>query len=376
MKRTVAPGASSAPAGAVDPLRPTWISCTGPRLASRRFTPYSLQPRGEKPLMSAALPLTPPGVITQEFRTPRAVRRGVIAGVVGNMLEWYDFALFGFFAQQLGEHFFPAHTPPPRSWPRSAPSPRASSCGPWAARCSAGSATATGGSRPHLVGARDGVPLVLHRPASHRRERSASLAPVLLVLLRMLQGIAVGGEYMASAVFLVEGSDPGRRGSWEAGDRSAPRPASCSAPPPARWSTRCCRPRRSWPTAGGSRSSPASSWRSAGSPSGATTSNACPTSRRPSRRSARRSARTGGPCSIWWGWWRGSASGFYTVVRLRRHLAPEVAGVPASTALDVNTAAMVLCWSSIPAAGWASDRLGRRPVMAAAAGALAVLAYP
>ena len=30
-------------------------------------------------------------MITQEFRSPVAVRRGVIAGVVGNMLEWYDF---------------------------------------------------------------------------------------------------------------------------------------------------------------------------------------------------------------------------------------------------------------------------------------------
>ena len=32
-----------------------------------------------------------------------------------------------------------------------------------------------------------------------------------------MQGLAVGGEYMASAVFLVEGAEPGRRGwmgSW------------------------------------------------------------------------------------------------------------------------------------------------------------------
>src|SRR5215207_769110 len=55
--------------------------------------------------------ITPPGVITQEFRTPAAVRRGVIAGFVGNVLEWYDFVLFGFFAQQIGTHFFPADDP-------------------------------------------------------------------------------------------------------------------------------------------------------------------------------------------------------------------------------------------------------------------------
>ena len=31
--------------------------------------------------MTAVPPILPPGVITQEFHTPRAVRRGVIAGV-------------------------------------------------------------------------------------------------------------------------------------------------------------------------------------------------------------------------------------------------------------------------------------------------------
>ena len=55
--------------------------------------------------------IVPEHVITQEFRTPVAVRRGILAGVVGNMLEWYDFALFGFFATQIGHHFFPANDP-------------------------------------------------------------------------------------------------------------------------------------------------------------------------------------------------------------------------------------------------------------------------
>ena len=62
-------------------------------------------------MTASTLPITPPDVITQEFLTPKAVRRGVIAGVVGNVLEWYDFALFGFFALQIGSHFFPASSP-------------------------------------------------------------------------------------------------------------------------------------------------------------------------------------------------------------------------------------------------------------------------
>src|SRR5437667_5964703 len=37
-------------------------------------------------------------------------------------------------------------------------------------------------------------------------------AAVLLVLLRLLQGLSVGGEYTTSAIFLVERSNPGHRG--------------------------------------------------------------------------------------------------------------------------------------------------------------------
>jgi MHS family proline/betaine transporter-like MFS transporter len=30
-----------------------------------------------------------------------------IAGVLGNVLEWYDFALYGFFSDIIGQVFFP-----------------------------------------------------------------------------------------------------------------------------------------------------------------------------------------------------------------------------------------------------------------------------
>src|SRR5690348_2553630 len=33
---------------------------------------------------------------------------GLTAGAVGNLLEWYDFALYGFFAPILAPLFFPA----------------------------------------------------------------------------------------------------------------------------------------------------------------------------------------------------------------------------------------------------------------------------
>jgi hypothetical protein len=43
--------------------------------------------------------------------TPWTLRRVVTAGVIGNVLEWYDFAVYGFFAPILAAQFFPAEDP-------------------------------------------------------------------------------------------------------------------------------------------------------------------------------------------------------------------------------------------------------------------------
>src|ERR1700693_63747 len=37
-------------------------------------------------------------------------RRLAIAGMAGNILEWYDFSIYGFFAYAIGENFFPSHS--------------------------------------------------------------------------------------------------------------------------------------------------------------------------------------------------------------------------------------------------------------------------
>ena len=34
-------------------------------------------------------------------------RRVIAAGMIGNVLEWYDFAVYGYFATAIGRHFFP-----------------------------------------------------------------------------------------------------------------------------------------------------------------------------------------------------------------------------------------------------------------------------
>ena len=43
--------------------------------------------------------------------TTLSARRMALAGIIGNVLEWYDFAVYGYFAATIGKHFFPSDDP-------------------------------------------------------------------------------------------------------------------------------------------------------------------------------------------------------------------------------------------------------------------------
>jgi MHS family proline/betaine transporter-like MFS transporter len=320
--------------------------------------------------------ITPDDVHTQEFRTPLAVRRGIVAGVVGNMLEWYDFALFGFFAPQIGAHFFPAGD---------STASLLAAFGTFAAgflmRPVGGALFGWVGDRFGRKQALVGSVLAMAFPSFFigllpDAAQIGVAAPVLLVLLRMLQGVAVGGEYMASAVFLVEGAEPGRRG-WMG----------------------------SWGPFG------ASAGTLLGSAAGAIVNAAMSPEavyaygwripfligllvglgglviRRHYVERVPQQAPAKSPLGEAFGtYWRtmvhlialGAAIsvGFYTTFVYSATWLEQVVRVPARTALEINTVAMALLLVVIPCAGVASDRVGRRPVLAWAAGGLAVLAYP
>ena len=136
----------------------------------------------------------------------------IAVGMIGNVLEWYDFAIYGYFAVAIGRHFFP----------------REDSV---AQLLAAFGVFAVG----YLVRPVGGA-LIGHIGDRHGRRAALTfsvtamavptflmgllpgyatvglLAPIALVVLRMIQGLAVGGEYTSSMVFLVECAPPGRRG--------------------------------------------------------------------------------------------------------------------------------------------------------------------
>ncbi|MTH94473.1 MFS transporter, partial [Roseibium sp. RKSG952] len=43
---------------------------------------------------------------SKKARRP-SMRRIMVAGSIGNLLEWFDFAIYGYLAQFIGVHFFP-----------------------------------------------------------------------------------------------------------------------------------------------------------------------------------------------------------------------------------------------------------------------------
>jgi len=328
-------------------------------------------------VLAPALPeLVPEYADTQQFRTVKSVRRGIAAGVVGNMLEWYDFALFGFFAHQIGAHFFPSH---------SAAASTLAVFGTFAAgfimRPVGGALFGWIGDRYGRKQALIGSVLAMAFPSFFVAllpdvAKIGVTATVLLVLFRLIQGLAVGGEYMASAVFLVEGAEPGRRG-WMG----------------------------SWGPFG------ASAGTLLGSAAGALVNFALPADQvlawgwripfalgllvglgglwvrkhyveqKPQQETAKAPLKEAftsfGPTVAHLVLLTAGISiGFYTAFVYSATWLQQVANVPGSTALGINTAAMALLLIVNPLSGKASDRFGRRAILVAGAAALALFAYP
>jgi MHS family proline/betaine transporter-like MFS transporter len=135
-----------------------------------------------------------------------------LAGAVGNVLEWYDFGLFGLLAPILASLFFPGHD-------RIAAllAVYGGFAGGFAMR-PIGAAVL--GHLADRVGRRFVLVLsVVLMGASTvavgllPTYRSAGIwAAVLLILVRLIQGFSVGGEFVDSVTYLVEAVPPGRRG--------------------------------------------------------------------------------------------------------------------------------------------------------------------
>ncbi|GLZ51561.1 MFS transporter [Actinomycetospora sp. NBRC 106378] len=139
-------------------------------------------------------------------------RRVAAACIIGNVLEYFDFALYGFFAVVVGKQFFPEASPSSQLLSSLAVFGVAFLMRP------------LGGLVFGIIGDRAGRRLSLSISVAVMGVATALIgvlptyatigvaAPVLLVLLRCVQGVSVGGEWGASSAYLIETAPPGRRG--------------------------------------------------------------------------------------------------------------------------------------------------------------------
>ncbi len=135
-------------------------------------------------------------------------------GITGNVLEWYDFVIYGYFAKEFARLFFPT-TDPAVSLILSF---SAFAMGFFARPLGAlliGYIADKCGRKPALLISilLMGVPsfLMIFLPTY---EVIGILAPLLLTSLRLLQGLSAGGEYTTSVAFLLEHSPPDKRALW------------------------------------------------------------------------------------------------------------------------------------------------------------------
>lgn len=171
-----------------------------------------MNPDAVNPDLSATL------AAPRSARPANAVRRAVITAVAGQILEWYDFFLYGTAAALVfGKLFFPVGSDP-----------------------LTGTIAAFGGFTVGFIARPIGGALCGHLGDRYGRkvvmmltlltmgtatvlmgvlptyQQAGIAAPVLLVMLRVLQGLAAGGEWSGSILLIYENAPASKRGALAA----------------------------------------------------------------------------------------------------------------------------------------------------------------
>lgn len=143
--------------------------------------------------------------------------KAIIAGAIGNAMEWFDYALFGYFASIISVLFFPTTDPVVGLMLTFLVFGLGFIARPFGGLLFGHMADKIG--RRHTLAitvALMGISTLLIGILPTYAQIGVT-APVLLTIIRMLQGVAAGGEWGSCSSFLAEYAKPGTRGltvSW------------------------------------------------------------------------------------------------------------------------------------------------------------------
>lgn len=138
--------------------------------------------------------------------------RTAFAGLIGNVLEWFDFAVFGYFSAEIGKNFFPSDSPAAQQLKAFAVFAIGFGAR-WVGSLVLGRVGDRVGRRALLtisIALMGGATLVLGLLPTYAQV--GVLAPILLVLMRLIQGFSLGGEFTGSMVYTTELASPLTRG--------------------------------------------------------------------------------------------------------------------------------------------------------------------
>jgi len=151
--------------------------------------------------------------ITTGDVSPKTLRKVIVAASIGNFVEWFDFAVYGFLATTIAQQFFPSEDA------------SAALLKTFAVFAVAFAFRPLGGVVFGMLGDKIGrkrtlaMTILLMAAATTligvlpTYAAIGVMAPILLTLIRCAQGFSAGGEYAGACAFLMEHS-PNHKRAW------------------------------------------------------------------------------------------------------------------------------------------------------------------
>ena len=143
---------------------------------------------------------------------PKSNIPAVLAAMAGNLMEWYDFALYGVLAPTLGMLFFPS-----KDRIASTIAVFGVFAAGYVARLAGGAffgylADHSSRRKALIVSVVTMSSCTALAGCLPVYDSVGIIAPLAFIFLRILQGVSTGGEFTTSVVYMVEKAPPGRRG--------------------------------------------------------------------------------------------------------------------------------------------------------------------
>jgi len=140
--------------------------------------------------------------------------RSIVAASAGNLVEWFDFYVYAFTALYFSSAFFPGGSPTAQLMKTSGVYALGFFARPLGSWIFGRIADRTGRRHSMVIAVLLMCFGSLMMACLPTYAQIGALAPALLTVARVIQGISVGGEYGTSAAYMSEVARPGRRGFY------------------------------------------------------------------------------------------------------------------------------------------------------------------